>query len=76
MSDYTREEAQRDYTPLLRLGQVQEMAERFGLTTWIVRRLIKERAVKRVLYPGRTRAYYHRDEVLRVVLGDEPGDME
>ena len=74
--NYTVDEAKRDFTPRLRWGQVVEMLGRLGLTEWSARVLLESGAVTRILYPGRKRAYYDRDQVLKVVLKGEQGEEE
>jgi hypothetical protein len=74
--NYTSEQARSDFTPRLRWGQVVEMLGRFGLTEWSARVLLESGTVTRILYPGRKRAYYDRDQVLKVVLEGEQGEEE
>jgi len=68
--NYTAEEARRDFAPRVRYGDLLLMGQRFGLSEKTVRKLCEGQGapVRKVIYPGSVRAYYDRDEAVRVFL--------
>lgn len=74
MTTLTIADAIAQFPVRMRRSQVMEMGRKLGLTDWMVRRMLNERAtvIKPIIYPGTRYAYFDRTEVINTLF-NSPG---
>lgn len=74
MKPYTAADAQQEYPPKMRRGQVMELGRKVGVGEWTMKSLLDPggRVISRIVYPGTTRAFYDRSEVIKALFTSAP----